>query len=166
VEEPDLVVDPEILRLAMRQWATGVTIVTTYFEDNRHGMTVSSFTSISLEPPLVMVSLEANTRTHALVKSSGIFGVTILEYSQADISDRFAGRHSEYSDRFNGIETFVLATGVPLIPGGLAALDCILISSIPAGTHTIFIGEVLAAQIGQDGDPLIYYNRDYRRLAQ
>lgn len=155
---------PDELRSAMRQWATGVSIVTTSVDDISHGMTVNSLTSISLDPPYVMVSLEQSTRTHRMVKTSGFYAVTILSAGQQQISDCFAGRHTEHEDRFSGVETFTIQTGAPFITGGLVFLDCVVVSTIDAATHTLFIGEVVALKYGQPGDPLLYYNRNYRWL--
>lgn len=141
-----------------------MTIVTTQHQDQQHGMTVSSFTSVSLDPPLVLVSLQDSTRTCQLVKASGVFGVTVLEESQQDLSDRFAGRTGDENNRFAGLELLRLVTGVPFIPEGLAYFDCRVVTAHPAGDHTLMIGEVLAAQRGRSGLPLIYYDRDYRQL--
>ncbi len=157
--------DPEQLRNAMRQWATGVAIVTATHHGISHGMTVSSFTSVSLAPPQVLISLAQDTRTHALARESKLFGVTLLARGQQDISDRFAGRMPDDQDRLTGVETFTLETGVPLIKAGLANFDCRVIATFTSGTHTIFIGAVLAAKAQPDADPLIYYNRQYRRIA-
>lgn len=164
MEFPGFTVDPDIMRLAMRQWATGVTVVTSHFAGVRHGMTVSSFTSVSLSPPLILVSLESGTRTHNLVQQARLFGVTILDDQQQEISERFAGRSTEHQDRFDNLETYTLATGAALLVQGLASFDCLVVSTTAAGNHTLFIGEVLAAQIGRGNNPLIYYNRTYRRL--
>lgn len=148
----------------MRMWSTGVTVVTVQHNNRRHGMTVSSFTSLSLDPPLVLVSLEQITKTHRLVQQAGHFGVTILEENQKQISDRFAGRISEYRDRFDGLETFAMVSGAPMLAQGLAWLDCQVVVTYQAGNHTVFIGEVLAVKSRDTGQPLLYYNRDYRRL--
>jgi flavin reductase (DIM6/NTAB) family NADH-FMN oxidoreductase RutF len=156
----------EALRHAMRQWATGVTVVTTELDGHRHGMTVNAFALVSLEPPLVLVSLERTARTHGLVERSGRFGITILAQDQKELSDRFAGRVSYLADRFAGLETDTLVSGVPFIRGGLAYLDCKVVQSHPAGTHTLFIGEVIAAQSDGPGSPLVYLNRAYRKLEQ
>jgi flavin reductase (DIM6/NTAB) family NADH-FMN oxidoreductase RutF len=165
-----MTVSPEDLRSVMRRWVTGVTVVTTQYEGVRHGMTVNSFTSISLEPPLILVSLERTTRTHKMVKASGYFGVTILSENQQKISDCFAGRHTEHQDRFEGLTTLSIKSGIPFISGGLAFFDCRVVSTYDAGTHTLFIAEVLAVAAGQDSHdkskPLIYYNRDYRELQE
>jgi len=167
VERSELDINPHDLRLAMRRWATGVTIVTSRVNEIQHGMTVSSFTSVSLEPPTVLISLEKTTRTHELVQDSGFFGVTILGHGQAEISDRFAGRQTEDQDRFLGLDTFTLETGVPLLADGLASFDCRVVSAYEVGSHTIFIGDVLASQIKMDeSQPLIYFNRNYRILCE
>lgn len=157
--------DPESLRIAMRQWATGVTIVAAGLNGERHGMTVSSFTSVSLDPPLVLVSLERITHTHRLVVAAGYFAVSVLGQGQQEISDRFAGRVPDDEDRFAGLETFQLVSGMPFLAGGLAYFDCQVVSTYPAGTHTVFIGEVLSAQNTGGVEPLVYYNQAYRRLA-
>jgi flavin reductase (DIM6/NTAB) family NADH-FMN oxidoreductase RutF len=152
------------MREAMRQWATGVTIISSTYDGIRHGMTVSSFTSISLDPPLVLVSLANDSRTHGLVQRSHTFGVTLLNRDQVEISNRFAGRTTEDQDRFAGLDAFTLHTGAPFLNGGLSYLDCNVISSQDVGDHTLFVGEVIALQITPGGDPLIYYNRGYHRL--
>jgi flavin reductase (DIM6/NTAB) family NADH-FMN oxidoreductase RutF len=159
-----MAIDPEQLRQAMRQWTTGVTIVSVRLDSIRHGMTVNSFTSVSLTPPLVLVSLERGARTHGLIKQSGYFGVTILGKDQREISDRFAGRQTEYMDRFANLGTYTMVSGAPLLKDGLAGFDCHVVSTYEAGTHTVFIGDVLAVQIGNNSHPLVYYDRDYRGL--
>lgn len=159
-----MAVGPEEFRLAMRNWATGVSVVTTQYQGIRHGMTVNSLTSISLTPPLVLVSLERKTRTHSLVGKSGIFGITILSENQQSVSDCFAGRCGDHENRFANLETHSLVTSAPFIDGGLVYLDCRVVTTYDASTHTLFIGEVVASQIGKDDQPLIYLNRMYRRL--
>jgi flavin reductase (DIM6/NTAB) family NADH-FMN oxidoreductase RutF len=162
-ELPTVPVDPDQLRQAMRLWATGVAVVTSQHEGMTHGMTVSSFTSVSLIPPQVLVALAQSTRTHALVKGSRFFGVTVLGSNQQEISDRFAGRLSDDVNRLSGLETFTLVSGVPLLKEGVAQFDCRVIATFTSGTHTIFIGSVLAAQ-GNQGEPLMYFNRSYQKL--
>jgi flavin reductase (DIM6/NTAB) family NADH-FMN oxidoreductase RutF len=157
-------VDPEDFRLAMRRWATGVTVVTTQYQGVRHGMTVNSFTSISLTPPLVLVSLERKTRTHSLVEKSGVFGITVLSENQQTVSDCFAGRCGDHDDRFANLSTHTLLTEAPFIEGGIVFFDCRVVSTFAASTHTLFIGEVIASQLGIDDQPLIYLDRMYRRM--
>lgn len=156
--------DPDALRQAMRCWSTGVAIVTAQHQSMRHGMTVSSFTSVSLQPPVVLVALEQSTRTHALVSASGFFGVSILSAGQKAISECFAGQECEDEDRFAGLETHSLVSGAPLITGSLAYLDCRVDAKYISGRNTLFIAEVLAAQAGEKEPPLIYFDRNYRLL--
>ena len=156
--------ESELLRQVMRFWATGVTIVTAAYEGIQHGMTVSSFTSVSLDPPQVLISLAQDSRTHDLVTHSRNFGITILDSSQQDISDRFAGRVPDDMDRLEGLETITLLTGAPLLKRGLAHLDCHVVTMVGSGTHTIFIAEVVSARFNEDGDPLLYFNRSYQNI--
>lgn len=159
-----MTVESELLRQAMRFWATGVTVVTAAHAGIQHGMTVSSFTSVSLAPAQVLISLAQNTRTHDLIMQSHHFGISILEASQVELSDRFAGRMTDEMDRLNGLETISLVSGTPLLKHALAQLDCHVVTTLGSGTHTIFIGEVLSAQSVNAGNPLIYYNREYQKI--
>ena len=161
-----MAIDPETLRAVMRHWTTGVTILTARDGMHVHGMTVNSFTSVSLEPPLVLVSLERNTRTHALVERSRAFAVSILGAHQSALSDHFAGRSTETTDRLAGLSTHTALTGAPILRDNIGYLDCRVVAAHPAGTHSLFIAEVVAAQsISDDAVPLVYFNRDYRSLA-
>jgi len=148
----------------MRNWATGVCVVTVALDSIRHGMTVNTFTSLSLDPPLVLVSLERVTKTHQLLSQTGCFAVTVLRNSQQEISDRFAGRLADEDDRFTGLQTFTLVSGAPFLSGGLSFFDCQVVATYPAGTHTVYIGNVLAVSTGKSGRPLLYFRRDYRKL--
>jgi flavin reductase (DIM6/NTAB) family NADH-FMN oxidoreductase RutF len=141
-----------------------VTIVTAAHAGDRHGMTVSSFTSVSLAPPLIIISLHTDSRTHRLVSASGAFAVNILSASQQSLSERFAGRGSPEEDRFEGVETETLVTGAPTIPAALARLDCRVQQVIPVGMNTLFLAEVVAARGDGEGQPLVYYNRQYREF--
>ena len=160
------VVDADTLRQVMRRWTSGVAIVTAQHDGMRHGMTVNSFTSMSLQPPAVVVTLEQTTRTHALVVASGAFGVTILASEQQPLSDCFSGKDCDQEDRFAGLETHSLVSGAPMIAGGLAYLDCRVLARYVSGNSTLFIAEVLAAQTGEGNPPLIYLNRQYRQLQE
>jgi flavin reductase (DIM6/NTAB) family NADH-FMN oxidoreductase RutF len=158
--------DAEQLRTAMRAWTSGVAIVTAAYDGQQHGMTVSSFTSISLDPPLIVVSLQTSSRTHALVSRAGAFGVTILAAGQEEMSERFANRPAGRNHGLDGLQTETFVTGAPLIRGGLACLDCKVSQAVPVGKNTLFIGEVVAVR-GDDHDlPLIYHDRTYRRLQE
>jgi len=160
-----MILDPEKLRAAMRAWSAGVTVVAATHEGYKHGMTVNSFTSISLEPAMITISLLSTTRTHELVSKSRVFGLTILSAKQSQISDLFAGKMSAVEDRFAGLQTETLVTGSPLIVGGLAWLDCRVVETFAVGINTLFISEVLAARDMHEGQPLIYHNRKYWTLS-
>lgn len=159
-----MLTDPAILRQAMRFWTTGVTIVTATFNGVSHGMTVSSFTSVSLEPPQILISLAHNTRTHELVSRSGKFGVTILSTGQDEISNRFAGRIADDENRLAGLETFFLDEDIPLLKGGLAWLICRVAQTLDSGSHTLFIAQVSAARSAEQGAPLVYFSQKYAAL--
>jgi flavin reductase (DIM6/NTAB) family NADH-FMN oxidoreductase RutF len=160
-----MTLDAEQLRAAMRAWTSGVTVVTAAYDGEQHGMTVNSFTSISLDPPLIIISLQTASHTHALVSKARVFAVTILSADQQSISERFAGRSStEAGSRLENLETETLVSGAPFIKGGLAYLDCRVTQSIPSGMNTLFIAEVVAAR-GYDHDRvLVYHDRQYRTL--
>jgi 3-hydroxy-9,10-secoandrosta-1,3,5(10)-triene-9,17-dione monooxygenase reductase component len=159
-----MAVDPQALRAVMRHWATGVAILTARDGAQVHGMTVSSFASVSLEPPLVLVSVERAVRTHALVEHSRAFALSILCEGQEGISDRFAGRDSEQADRFEGLQTFTAVTGAPILNPNMGYLDCALAAAHDHGSHTIFVAEVVAAKMENVETPLVYFNRNYRKL--
>jgi flavin reductase (DIM6/NTAB) family NADH-FMN oxidoreductase RutF len=159
-----MTLDPEQLRHAMRAWTTGVTVVTATHAGQQYGMTVNSFTSISLEPPLVSLALRKLTHTHELVEKSGEFSVTILAAEQKELSDRFAGKHPEIKDRFEGVATEKLLIDAPLLKGGISHFNCRVVNSMPVGENTLFVAEVIAAQGKGTGEPLVYHNRVYWKL--
>lgn len=157
--------DPEQLRHAMRAWTTGVAVVTAQHDGRRYGMTVNSFTSISLEPPLISVALKQLTHTHELVEQSGEFSITILASDQESLSVRFAGKLPNVPDRFEGVPTETLSIPAPLITNGIAFFNCRVVQALPVGENTLFVAEVIAARGEGEGDPLVYHNRVYWKLA-
>jgi len=159
-----MTLSPEQLRAAMRAWTSGVVVVTAAHGGEQHGMTVNSFTSVSLEPALIIISLQDDTHTRELVEHAQAFGVTILSYDQHELADRFAGRTPESQNRMAGIETETLVTGAPLIKNGLAWFDCRVQQTIKVGPNTMFVAEVVAARGTGEGQPLVYHNRLYHRL--
>ncbi len=158
--------EAENLRAAMRAWSAGVTVVTAVHEGQKHGMTVNSFTSISLDPAMITISLKTGSRTFDLVAGSRAFGLTMLSKTQSEISDIFAGRFPEIEDRFANVPVETLVTGSPLIVGGLAWLDCRVVETYDAGMNMLFIAEVLAARGSGEGQPLLYHDRKYWQLSQ
>jgi len=154
-------VDDAQFKLAMSHFASGVTVVTTEHEGKKFGMTVASFASLSLHPPLVLVCIERGVKTHDAIAASGRFAVNILDQQQADISNRFASR---VDDKFAGVETRRGELGMPLLATALAAIECTLQAQLPGGDHSIFIGEVQRVE-STDGVPLVYYHSGYHHLA-
>ena len=148
----------------MRQWATGVSLVTSVAEGFPHGMTVTSFTSVSLHPAIILVSLEKTTRTHRMVEQGKAFAVTLLAEDQQDLADRFAGRIADHEDRFAGVPYTSAVSGAPIPAGCLAYLDCRVAATYSAGTHTLFLGEVLSGEVLRQAPPLAYSDRGYRSL--
>ncbi len=150
-------------KYVLRQWASGVSIVTMQTEEHRHGLTVSGFLSISPEPPLVLISIGQELASDSRLQASGAYAVHLLRDDQQELSDRFAGRLGEV-DRFAGLTTNTAATGAPILQECLAWLDCRVVATHVVGDHTLFIGEVVAAGVNEVTKPLIYWNADYRRL--
>ena len=153
-------IDEGHFKLALSHFASGVTVVTTEHDGRHYGMTVASFASLSLHPPLVLVCIERSVKTHDAIAASGKYGVCILSSTQADISSKFASRRD---DKFDGVELIEGDLDVPLIKGALTAIECRVYDRLPGGDHTIFIGEVLKIHT-QEGDPLLYFRSGYREM--
>ncbi len=156
----------EEYREALRHFPAGVTIVTLRAGDQVHGLTVSAFASVSPEPPLVAVIIDHKHKASALLRMPGTsFAVNVLGEDQAELSNRFAWMKDE--DRFAAGRWTEAATGAPVLEDALAWLDCRIVSEQPAGTHSIYIGEVVASGVPRPGEaPLVYWNRGYRKLSR
>ena len=150
-------------KYVMRQWASGVTIVTMQAEQQQHGLTVSGFLSISPEPPLVLISVGQELTSDTLLQTSGAYAVNFLRDDQRELSDLFAGRLGVI-DRFEGLKTHTAATGAPILEDCLAWLDCRVVSTQVAGDHTLYVGEVVAAGVNGSAKPLLYWGADYRQI--
>ena len=147
----------------MRCWATGVTIVTTPGPDGPHGMTANSFTGVSLDPPLILVCVSHQTRTHEHLQESGVFGVHLLHAGQEELSNRCAGLLGENGNEIDDLPHTTGPFDVPLLNDCLAALVCRVQAAYDGGDHTIFLGAVHAARLSE-GAPLLYFNRGYHRI--
>ena len=154
----------ERLREALGRWASGVAIVTSRAGERVHGMTVSAFSSVSLDPPLVLVCADKASDTYAVIAEAGFFAVNILSSEQQDLSNRFASEKDEHR-RFVGLETREAVTGAPLLPGCLAHLDCQLVATHDAGDHVIYVGRVEAVEEDAAREPLLHFQSAYRALA-
>lgn len=152
------------LKNAYAHWATGVTIVTARAGDRIYGMTVSAFTEVSLEPPLVLVCIDRTSNTQPVIAEGGVFAVNILARDQEPLAKRFACNEAE-DRRFLDLHCETGVTGAPLLAGSIASLDCRLETAHEAGDHILYVGEVVGLQLS-GGDPLMFYNRVYRGLAE
>ncbi len=148
-------------RDALRKFASGVTIVTVAGDGELHGMTASSFASVSLEPPLVLVCLDRTSRTRALIAQTGAFAVNVLRSGQQEASRAFA---------LPGLKPFASTphraggNGAPILDEAIAVLECTTYRTFEAGDHDVVLGEVTAAS-ASGGDPLVYYDGAYRSLS-
>ncbi len=150
-------------RDVMGRFATGVTVVTTANQGRLDGFTASSFSSVSLEPPLVLVCIGKDATCHAAFSGGDCFAINILSAEQADLSVRFS---SDVGDRFDGVAHEPWATGAPILEGALAAIDCSLHALHEGGDHSILVGRVeRLGPICDDAEPLIYYRGAYRSVS-
>ncbi|MGF1609554.1 MAG: flavin reductase family protein [Kiloniellales bacterium] len=150
---------------AMRLAATGVTVVTTSDGCQRLGMTVSAMSSVSADPPLLLICVNRRSPVAAAIERNGIFCVNLLSQDQRQVSDVFAGRvRTETGDRFACGGWLWRATGAPVLVGAAAHFDCRLEASYDHGSHRIFVGRVVEARAGR-GAPLVYCDRGYARVA-
>jgi flavin reductase (DIM6/NTAB) family NADH-FMN oxidoreductase RutF len=151
------------LKKTMRQWVSGVTVVTCAHEGQRGGVTVSSFTSVTLDPPIILVCLQQHIHTYQLIQQAGHFGVSVLRADQTQLSAQFAGfvPLPEGADRFHQVPLLTGQTGSPLLADAAAWMDCRLERIEDVGSNTaIVFGRVIAT--GQsEGLPLAYHNRAY-----
>ena len=149
-------------RRILGHWVTGVSVVATLKEDGKLcGLTANTITSVSLEPPLILVCVERNADTHDCITRSKMFSVNVLESTEERIARRFAAW--EVDRKFEGLAFHTAVTGAPILDDALAWLDCRVHAQHEAGDHTIFVGEVVAGD-AREGTPLIYYRGGYGRF--
>jgi flavin reductase (DIM6/NTAB) family NADH-FMN oxidoreductase RutF len=155
-------VNGELFRRACSQFATGLAIATVRAADDApHGLTVNSFTSVSLDPPLVLICIDEQCQALHHFREGGFFAVNILAAGQEALSEAFARR---VDNRFEDQEWCAGETGAPLIPGVLATMECRLVNVIELGDHRVMVGEMVAASIAE-GSPLVYFRSSCGRLS-
>ncbi len=152
-------------RSAMRRWGSGVSILTTRREGGILGITVSSFCSLSLSPPLVLACIDKEARSHALIETYASFAVNVLKDGQERLSELAAGHLGERGNWLEDTPHRKTETGAPILTDCLAWFDCRLEAVHDGGDHTIFVGRVEAAG-HSEGRPLLYYDGAYHRLSQ
>ena len=154
--------DPALaFRRTLGMFATGVTVLTTRVGEQVHGMTANAFMSVSLQPPLVLISIDRRARMGALLHEGTRFGVSVLEAKQTGLSDRFAGRVGDELPE----ATFEVIHETPLVEGALAHLVARVVRSYWGGDHSLFLGQVEFARYG-DGRPLLFHGGRYERLIE
>ena len=157
-EEPTVAGAP--LREVQSLWPTGVSVVTARHQGRDHGMTVNAFVSISLEPPVILVSLGTAADTTPAVRASGRFAVSLLSARQRPVSESFA-RSDEPETKFAGVAVRRTPGGLAVLDGSLATLEARVSSEMVVHDHVLFLGEVLAAQIAEPALPLVFHRRRY-----
>ena len=160
-------VNPDSFRQALGRFVTGVTIVTSRYEDEVHGTTMNAFCSVSLNPPLALVSVDKEADSHDLIAAGGIFAVNILADDQEHLSVTLSQKGTNELDaahKLTGIKYTTRKTGAPILYGIHAFLDCKIINTIDAGDHTIYIGQIEDTGWGEDTLPLIYHRGEYGHL--
>lgn len=159
-------VDQTAYREALGTFATGVTVVTFSVDGVDHGITVNSFSSLSLDPPLVLWNCDVKATTHELLAEADSYAVNVLAEGQEWLSARFAGEHREMADPFVDVDVHRGETGSPLIPETLATIDCTIEERYPGGDHTIFVGRVEELEVGDhEAAPLLFFRGEYREIA-
>lgn len=164
---PTMTLNPSDFRKAMGCFATGVTIITLDLDGEVHGMTANAFTSVSIDPLLVLVCVDHSTRTHAHMHAKKRFGINVLCEDQRAISEYYArpARTHEHAEAEAGARFERTSHGTPMLEGALAYLECRLHSSEEAGDHTIFIAEVEDVVV-REGDPLLFFRGKYRKVGE
>lgn len=150
----------------MGNWATGVTVVTSVGPRGPHGMTANAFLSVSLEPPLVLVSIGHDNDSLSIVQESGRFAVNILAKDQEHLARLFAVRRERGEEAFVGLDWHPSPAGLPWLNGTLGQMDCRVQDALRAQDHTLFLGRVEAAWVDPGGeDPLVYFRSQYTTTA-
>jgi flavin reductase (DIM6/NTAB) family NADH-FMN oxidoreductase RutF len=157
-------VDAGRYRDAVGRFPTGVTVVTAHVGGRHHGMTANSFTSVSLDPLLVLVCVDRTARLHDMVLAAGEWGVSVLAAGAEEVSTMFASKGRPVGEAFADVPHHLgQQTGVALLDDALATFECRTVAGYGAGDHTVLLGEVLSVATPRpDGAPLVYYRGEYR----
>ena len=160
IPEQVRVVDQDVFRDVISRFASGVTVITTMGPDGDHGTTASAVSSLSMDPPMLLVCLNRSSSTQVAVLQAGVFAVNILAEDQGEVAYKFAKKGA---DKFEGVPVVRGETGVPLIRDSLAHIECRVEETVTGGTHTVFLAQVVQAA-GREGPPLTYFRGRFGRL--
>ncbi|HWI71333.1 MAG TPA: flavin reductase family protein [Baekduia sp.] len=150
----------EVFKEAMGRFVSGVTVVTAVDGGRPVGTTANAVSSLSAEPPMLIICMNRTSTTGAAIRASGCFAVNVLAEDQADLAQRFATKDP---DKFQGVDARPGLDGVPLLSGSLATLECRVVEEAVGGTHSVFLAEVATAS-AREGAPLTYYRSQFGRL--
>jgi flavin reductase (DIM6/NTAB) family NADH-FMN oxidoreductase RutF len=154
-------IDKNQLRQVMGHFATGVTIITTFNKDGQmHGLTANAFTSVSLEPPLLLISVDKKAESYPAFEESKVFTVNILADEQEALSRKFA---VSGGNKFEGVAYRRGANGTAILDGTLAHIECTLYAAYEGGDHSLYLGEIQEAEV-REGKPLVFYRGGYRAI--
>ena len=156
----------DALRDVMRNVPSPVTVVTFAGADGPRGVTIGSFTSVSLAPPLVSFNVMIESSAHDDLVRAGHFRIHILQAHQAILGERFAFPELSSQAQFDSIAHLIDERGIPRLDDVLATLECRHFDALGAGDHTLLLGEVLKAEVHRSGRPLVYYNSSYREVGK
>ncbi|MBE0468999.1 MAG: flavin reductase family protein [Methyloprofundus sp.] len=148
---------------ALKLWASGVSVVTANSPKGEQGMTATSFASVSMDPPQILVCINEAAETGVAILASKKFAVNILAADQEQVSNQFAGG-SSMEERFANTAWYEGELGQPVFENCLASVECTVVQQVKAGTHWVIIGEIQSKQCNE-GDPLLYFNSAYRAIA-
>jgi len=166
--DPDCITDSESMREAMAECAGGVCVVTVGAGRDRHGLTVTSMTSVSLSPPTLLFCLNRRSSAWPMLERTRCFAVNVLATHHSRVADQFAGRFDRHgSDRFEGADWRTLRSGAPILNDAVAAFDCEVEQTIEKHSHYVIFGRVCASlSASATLSPLLYWRRRYRELSQ
>lgn len=163
MDEAGAIFDPEAFQRAVGRFAAGVTVVTTRSSLGLRGITVSGFTFVSRNPPLVLVCIVGESSFVSTIEEAGAFAVNVLPEDDEFLADRFANRAPLVTSTFSGVPYTTASTGAPLLRSAVATFDCRLSATYDGGDHRIFVGQVLTFA-EHEGEPLLVYRSRYARL--
>jgi flavin reductase (DIM6/NTAB) family NADH-FMN oxidoreductase RutF len=159
-------IDKALFRQVAGSFASGVTVITTGSKGQFHGMTASAFTSLSIDPTLVLICVDKRAETYEALSEAGKFNVNILAADQEHLSRTFASKDSPAAHGLSGIDYKLGELGLPVLDGVLAFFECRVAHELDGGDHIIFVGEVDNAGVGEIEDPLLYFRGRYRTVKE
>jgi flavin reductase (DIM6/NTAB) family NADH-FMN oxidoreductase RutF len=159
-----MAVDKDTFKKALGAFCSGVTIVTFNSRGAIHGLTVSAFSSLSLDPPLILVCIKKDGLSHSLLVETRHLAVNILSRDQVELCTRFANPDLSSEERFEAVPFRLSQNGAPIFDGVVASLDCRITDNLDGGDHTIFVGEVQETEVDEEREPLVYYKGVFRKI--